>query len=163
MIWGALHSWAADWPEAASSSCGAGEPSAPGCPPTSASASALRRHADQHLRPVKVYTLSKAQQGATSVPGMPSSYSEWLKGTSLLVRVWLNVVHWRRERQPLQYSCLRTLWMVWKGKKIRHERWTPQVGRCPICYWRRARKQLQKQLRAKLMTTPSCGCVWWWK
>ena len=61
--------------------------------------------------------------------------------------------------------ALRTPWTVWKSKKIDTERWTPQVGRCPICYWRSVEKQLQKEWRdrAKAKTTPSCGCDWWWK
>ena len=34
--------------------------------------------------------------------------------------------------KPLRYFFLRTARMVWKGKKIGHWRWTPQVSRCPI-------------------------------
>ena len=30
--------------------------------------------------------------------------------------------------------ALRTPWTVWKGKKIGHWKWTPQVSGCPICY-----------------------------
>ena len=29
---------------------------------------------------------------------------------------------------------------VWKGRKIGYWRWTPQAGRCPICYWRSVEK-----------------------
>ena len=36
--------------------------------------------------------------------------------------------------------ALRTPWTVWKAKRYDTERWTPQVGRCPICYWRRVDK-----------------------
>ena len=36
--------------------------------------------------------------------------------------------------------ALRTPWTVWKGKKWDTERWTPQDGRCPICYWRSLEK-----------------------
>ena len=32
--------------------------------------------------------------------------------------------------------ALRTSWTVWKGKKLQHWKWTPQVSRCLICYWR---------------------------
>ena len=61
--------------------------------------------------------------------------------------------------------ALRTPRTVWKGKKIDTERWTPQVGRYPICYWRRVEQKLQKEWRdgAKVKTTHSCGCDWWWK
>ena len=31
-----------------------------------------------------------------------------------------------------------------KGKKYDTERWTPQVGRCPIYYWRRLEKYSRK-------------------
>ena len=72
--WGALCSWGAEWPKVASSSCGAGEPSAPGRPPilapafsrslpgdsSRASASAPRWHTDQRWAPVGVYALKKA-------------------------------------------------------------------------------------------------------
>ena len=36
---------------------------------------------------------------------------------------------------------------------------------CPICYWGRAEKSLQKEWRGwvKMEMTPSCGCTWWWK
>ena len=34
----------------------------------------------------------------------------------------------------------RTPWTVWKGKIQDTERWTPQVSRCPICYWRSVEK-----------------------
>ena len=32
-----------------------------------------------------------------------------------------------------------------KAKRQDSERWTPQVGRCPICYWRSVEKKLQKE------------------
>ena len=35
--------------------------------------------------------------------------------------------------------ALRIPWTVWKDKKDT-ERWTPQVIRCPICYWRSVEK-----------------------
>ena len=51
-----------------------------------------------------------------------------------------------------------------KAKGYDTERWTPQVGRCPICYWRTVKKQLQKEWRdrAKAKALPSCGmeCTW---
>ena len=49
--------------------------------------------------------------------------------------------------KPLQYSCLENPMNGMKrqkGKKVWHERWTPLVGRCPICYWRRWRKNSRK-------------------
>ena len=48
-----------------------------------------------------------------------------------------NVVHWRSEWQNT------SVFLPWepheqyqKAKRKDTERWTPQVGRCPICYWR---------------------------
>ena len=32
--------------------------------------------------------------------------------------------------------ALRTPWAVWKAKRYDTEKWSPQVSRCPICYWR---------------------------
>ena len=49
---------------------------------------------------------------------------------------WQKVAHWRRNGKPLQYSCLENPMKVWKGKKYDTTRWTPQVGRYSICYWR---------------------------
>ena len=51
---------------------------------------------------------------------------------------------------------LRTPWTVWKAKRQDIERWTLQVGRCPICYWRSEEKKDWRE-RAKA-TSPSCGC-----
>ena len=47
-----------------------------------------------------------------------------------------------------------------KVKRNDTERWTSQVSRCPICYWRRLEKYLQREWRygAKVKITPSCGC-----
>ena len=61
---------------------------------------------------------------------------------------WQNVVHWRREWH-FSILSLRTPWIVWKDKKIWHERWTPQLVRCPICSWRRVEKYLQKNGEAE--------------
>ena len=75
---------------------------------------------------------------------------------------WQNVVHWRREWQTT------SVFLPWKyhenyekAKRYDTERWTPQIGKCPICYWRRAEKKLQKEWRewAKAETMPSCECI----
>ena len=79
---------------------------------------------------------------------------------------WQNTVHWRREWQTT------STFLPWepheqyeKTKRYDTGRWTPQVGRCLICYWRRMEKWLQIEWStgAKAKTTPSCGCDWWWK
>ena len=61
--------------------------------------------------------------------------------TGLGGEVWLNVVHWRREWQTT------SVFLPWepheqneKAKMIDNQRGTPQVGRCPICYWRLVEK-----------------------
>ena len=43
--------------------------------------------------------------------------------------------------------ALRTPWTVWKSKKLGHWKITPQVGRCPICYWNRWRTNSRKMKR----------------
>ena len=40
--------------------------------------------------------------------------------------------------KPPQYSCLEN--PMNSMKRHDTERWTPQVGRCPICYWRKVEK-----------------------
>ena len=52
-------------------------------------------------------------------------------------KIWQNVVHWKREWQTT------SVFLPWepheqyeKAKRFDTERWTPQVGRWPICYWR---------------------------
>ena len=54
---------------------------------------------------------------------------------------WQNVVHWRREWQTT------SVFFPWepheqyeKANRNVTERWTTQVGRCPICYWRKVEK-----------------------
>ena len=43
--------------------------------------------------------------------------------------------------KPLQYSCLENpMNSMQREKRDDTERWNPQVGRCPICYWRRVEK-----------------------
>ena len=51
--------------------------------------------------------------------------------------IWQNVAHWRWEWQTT------SLFLPWelheqqeKAKRYDNERWTPQVGRSPLCYWR---------------------------
>ena len=77
------------------------------------------------------------------------------------------MVHWRREWQTT--SEIENLENPMDNVKIEKrydiERWTPQVGRCPICYWRRVEKKLQKneEMEPKRKKMPSCGCDWWKK
>ena len=42
--------------------------------------------------------------------------------------------------KPLQYSCLENPMNSVKDKMLDTERRTPQVSRCPICYWRSVEK-----------------------
>ena len=67
--------------------------------------------------------------------------------------------------KPLQYSCIENPMNSMKrqtDRTLKDEPPTPQVSRCPICYWRTVEKQIQKEWRdrAKAKTTPSCGCDW---
>ena len=54
---------------------------------------------------------------------------------------WQNVVYWRRDWQTT------SVFLPWepheeyeKAKRYDTERWTPQVKKCPICYWRLVEK-----------------------
>ena len=42
--------------------------------------------------------------------------------------------------KPVQYSCLENPMNSVKDKMLDTERRTPQVSRCPICYWRSVEK-----------------------
>ena len=92
-----------------------------------------------------ISTYNEDQQWEARAPGMSSGYTEWLKVMSLIARAWQNVVHWGWEWQTI------SVFLPWepheqyeKTKIYNTERWTPQVGRCPIYYWGRAEKWLQK-------------------
>ena len=81
---------------------------------------------------------TRTSSGTIRVPDISSSYVEQLKGMSLLVRAWQNVVHWRMESQTT------SRFLLWephehyeKAKRYDTERWAPQVSRCPIYYWGR--------------------------
>ena len=51
-------------------------------------------------------------------------------------------------RKWLQHSCLENPMNSMKRKKrFDTGRWDPQVGRCPICHWKRAGKYYQKKWR----------------
>ena len=53
--------------------------------------------------------------------------------------------------KPLQYSCFGNPIheQYEKAKRQDTERWTPQVGRCPICYWRRAENSSRQNEEAE--------------
>ena len=78
---------------------------------------------------------------------------------------WQNMVQWRREWQTTP------VFLPWephkqyeKAKRYDTERWTPQVGRCPICYWRRDFKNsphlnlLKKKKKKKRPSRPAASC-----
>ena len=46
--------------------------------------------------------------------------------------------------KPLQHSCLENPKNNMTRQKYDTERWTPQVDRCPICYWRRVENNSKK-------------------
>ena len=79
--------------------------------------------------------LIRTSSEITRTPRMSSSYVEQLKVTSLLVRAWQNVVHWRGKWQII------SVFFPWepceqyeKAKRYDTERCVLQVGRFPICY-----------------------------
>ena len=90
---------------------------------------------------VKIYKLKRTSSGTFRALGVSSGFMQQLQGLSLLVRAWQNMAHWRREWQAI------SIFLPWepheqyeKAKRYDTEKWTSQVGRCPICYWGRAGK-----------------------
>ena len=104
---------------------------------------------------------TKIISGTARAPGTSSSSIEQLKGMSLLVKAWQNVVHWRREWQTT------TVFLPWepheqyeKAKRCNTERWTSQVSRCT---GEEQRISYGKNEGVEWEITPNCGCIWWWK
>ena len=65
-------------------------------------------------------------------------HSRWMGHSG---EFWENMVHWRMEWQAI------SIFLPWepheqyeKAKRYDTEKWTSQVGRCPICYWRRQQR-----------------------
>ena len=82
-------------------------------------------------RPVRAKGLAQFNEAMSrTVQGHP----RW-KGHSGEFRQ--NVVHWRREWQTTPYH--KNLMNSMKRQKDMIRRWTPQVRRCPMCYWGRAK------------------------
>ena len=52
------------------------------------------------------------------------------------IEFWQNVLYWRREWQTTSVFLPRELHKQYKKTKwYDTRRWTPQVSRCPVCYW----------------------------
>ena len=69
------------------------------------------------------------------------------------------MIRWRREWQT------NSVFLPWepheqyeKAKRYNTERWTPQVYRCPICYWRRVKKYSRKN-EEEFSSVQSLSCV----
>ena len=79
---------------------------------------------------------------------------------------WQNIDHWRREWQTTS-AFLRWEPHEQYEKADRYDtgRRTWWVSRCPLCYWRKVEKWLQKEWKdwAKEEITLSCECVLGWK
>ena len=56
----------------------------------------------------------------------------------------------------------RTPWTVWKGKKIGHQKWAPQVSRCAKCWWGEQRNSSRKNEEAGTKQK-RCSVGWWLK
>ena len=74
-------------------------------------------------------------------------YPRWMGHTG---EFWQNTFHWRREWQTI------SVFLPWesheqyeKAKRYDTERWTSQVSRCPICYWRRVENNSRKNEEAE--------------
>ena len=66
---------------------------------------------------------------------LPFLNPAWTSGSSWFT-YWQTWSTGEGNNKPLQYSCLESPMNSMKGQKERAERWTPQVSRCPICYWK---------------------------
>ena len=79
---------------------------------------------------------------------------------------WQNVVCWRGKWEPIPIFLVGEPHEQYEQAKIYDTgRWTPQVGRGPICFWRRVDggyQELQEEWRgwAKTEMMLSSGCVW---
>ena len=98
--------------------------------------------------------------GRTRAPGMSPGHVEQLKGMSLLLRAWQNVVHWRREwqttsvflpREPHEHNE--------KAKRYDTGRWALQVGRCPIHYWGETAPERMERLGSSENITQLWMCL----
>ena len=69
-----------------------------------------------------------------------------------------SATHWRNELQTTSVLPWDSYEQYEKAKWYDTEQWTPQVGKNPICYWRRVEIYLRKEWRswAKAKTTHSC-------
>ena len=52
----------------------------------------------------------------------------------------------------------RTPWTVWKGKKIWHQKMSPQVKACPICYWGRVEAVTHSYSKNEVAGLKQKGC-----
>ena len=84
---------------------------------------------------------------------MSHAVQGYSRGTGHGGEFWQNVIHWRREWQ------ITSVFLPWehhkqyeKAKRYDTERWTPQVGMCPIYYWEEWRKNSRKNKE----TEPKC-------
>ena len=95
------------------------------------------------LKPQSQKTSQSAHRTTALSNSMKLRYAVWgpPRWTSHGEELWQNAVHWRREWQTT------SVFLPWepheqneKAKWQDTERGTPQVGRCPICYWRSVEK-----------------------
>ena len=180
--WMACRLWGERWllggsvadQQQAGGSSEAGVPSASGHPSTSASASP--RPPSQSLQwglaltlgckltdtrwPVKADTLTEDQQWDNRAPGTSPSY---VKGMSLLVRAWQNMVHWRRECTPCQYSCLESpLNSMKRQKDMTWKMSSPRLVGVQYTTGEKQRNSYRKNEEAEWSEAemrPSCGCI----
>ena len=62
---------------------------------------------------------------------------------------WQNVVPWSREWQTTSVFLPQEPHKQYeKAKRFDTGRWVPQVSRCPICYWEKVEKHLQKRIKS---------------
>ena len=123
----------------------------------------LQNESHNHKKLAKMIIWITALCNSMKLWAMP-----WQDNQDVQVMVESSIKMWptgEGNGKPLSILAQRTPWTTWKGKKMWHQKMSPQLVRCLKCYWGREEKWLQKERRAwaKAETVLNCKYVWWWK
>ena len=103
--------------------------------------------------------LSNSMKLSHAMWGHPMVCHPWQMGHG--GEFWQNVVHWRRECKPLQYSCLENpMNSRKKQKRYDPERWLCQDSRCPICYMLGKSGEIQPERMMRLSQRGNDTQLW---
>ena len=104
---------------------------------------------------------TKIISGTARAPGTSSSYTEQLKGMSLLGRAWWNVVHWRREWQTTVFLPWEPHEEMKRQKDVTPKDEPPRSVGVQYTTGEEQRNSYRKNEGAEWEITPNCGCIWW--